>query len=159
MSIIIFSKPVHSGKTTALLEWRKAQKNIAGILMPDMDGKRKMLDIRTNEIFDAECKDADDAKELTVNIGRFYFYAASFEKANSILINEMTKAPEWLAIDEVGRLEMEEKGFYPALKKLIPFYQLEKTTGSLLLVIRDSMVEKVCSFFEIKDPMIIDTLP
>lgn len=159
MSIIIFSKPVHSGKTTALLEWSKKQKNIAGILMPDMDGERKMLDIRTNEIFDAECKNADDAKESTVNIGRFYFYATSFEKANSILINEMAKAPVWLIIDEVGRLEMEENGFYPALKKIIPFYQSEKTADRLLLVIRDNLVEKVCSFFEIKDPLIVETLP
>ena len=70
MSIIIFSKPVHSGKTTALLEWSKEQKNIAGILMPDMDGERKMFDIRTNEIFDAECKNADDAKATDV---RFLF--------------------------------------------------------------------------------------
>lgn len=159
MSIIIFSKPVHSGKTSALLEWSKKQKNIAGILMPDMDGERKMLDIRLNEIFDAECKDAHDSKKSTVNIGRFYFYAASFEKANSILINEMAKAPEWLVIDEVGRLEMDGKGFYPALKKLIPVYQSALSTSSLLLVIRDSLVEKICSFFEIKDPVIVDTLP
>ena len=159
MSIIIFSRPVHSGKTTTLLEWSKGQKSITGILMPDMDGERKMLDIRTNEIFDAECKDAGDAKAATVNIGRFYFYASSFKKANSILMNEMAKAPEWLIVDEVGKLEMEENGFYPALKKLIPFYQSEKALGRLVLVIRDSLVEKVCSFFEIKDPVIVDTLP
>ena len=159
MSIIIFSRPVHSGKTTTLLEWSREQKSIGGILMPDMDGERKMLDIRTNEIFDAECKDAGDAKAATVNIGRFYFYASSFKKANSILMNEMVKAPQWLVIDEVGKLEMDGKGFYPALKKTTPFYKSPMNTSNLLLVIRDSLVEAVLSFFEIKDPMLINTLP
>ena len=43
MSIIIFSRPVHSGKTTELMQWCEQvsiKQNVAGILMPDIDGSR-----------------------------------------------------------------------------------------------------------------------
>ena len=47
MSIFIFSRPVHSGKTTELLHWCNQQKNIMGIAMPDINGSRKNKNTHT----------------------------------------------------------------------------------------------------------------
>jgi nucleoside-triphosphatase THEP1 len=159
MSIIIFSKPIHSGKTTALMQFCASQQNIGGILMPDVEGKRKMLDIRSNEYFEAECKDPVGKEWQLTSIGRYHFYSSAFEKANSILLKEMELSPQWLIIDEMGKLEMDGRGFYPALKELLPLYNTTKDTASLLLVARDTLVDTVISFFEIKDPLVISTLP
>lgn len=158
MSIIIFSKPIHSGKTTELLDWSNKQQSIGGIIMPDIEGKRKMIDIRTKEVFSAECTNPENTKESLLNIGRYYFYSASFEKANSILYNEILLLPEWLIIDEVGKLEMEGKGFYQAVNKLVPYYQLTADNYKMLLVIRDSLLDPVLSFFKVKDPKVITSL-
>ena len=96
MSIYIFSRPVHSGKTTELLQWCNQQKNIAGILMPDINGSRKILDLQTKNMFDIECTDATNTKELLTAVGRFHFYTASFEKANAIVLAALNQTPGWL---------------------------------------------------------------
>ena len=126
--------------------------------MPDIKGKRKMIDVRTSEIFEAEADADNPGNETLINIGRYNFYASSFEKANSIILNELIVAPDWLVIDEVGRLEMQAGGFFPALKKIIPIYRDESCKQRLLLVIRDSLVQPVLNFFEIKNPAIINTM-
>jgi len=112
MSIFIFSRPVHSGKTTELLQWCNRQQNIHGILMPDIYGSRKILDLQTKNIFDIECTDAANAGEPLTAVGRFHFYTATFEKANAILKAALNQSPEWHIICEAGKLELERKGFY-----------------------------------------------
>ena len=154
MSIVIFTNPIRTGKTTQLLHWCEQQQNVGGIVMPDINGIRHVLDIQTKEIFIIECDDPGNTNEPLVNIGRFYFYAAAFEKANAILINESTKARDWLVIDEVGRLEVDGKGFYPSIKKILD----TKNYKNLLLVVRDSLYEKAVSFFMIPDHIVIHRL-
>lgn len=158
MSIYIFSKPIQSGKTSELLEWCNFQKNINGILMPDINGCRKMLDIGTKEIFDAECFDAVNTKELLTSIGRFNFYTAAFEKANSILLHALSKNPDWLVIDEMGKLELKEEGFYKSIVESAKKYSDKTHSGNLLITVRDSLFEEVISFFSIKNFKVINSL-
>lgn len=158
MGIYIFSRPVHSGKTTALLNWCDQQDNIAGILMPDMDGSRKIYDIETKQVFDIECIDPVNNTESLTTIGRFYFYTSAFEKANSILFNAVTKNPHWLVIDEAGKLELDGKGFYDSLKVIADLYNTNRGSGNLLLTVRESLCNEVISFFKFKNYQIIHKL-
>ncbi len=158
MSIYIFSRPIHSGKTTKLQHWCNQQKNIAGILMPDINGCRKILDLSTYTVFDIECTDAAVTKESLTTIGRFQFYTKAFEKANSIILNALKQSPNWLIIDEAGKLELDEKGFYSAVVKAIEFYNKPHSTGHLLLTVRDSLVEEFISFFGLEGCRIISRL-
>ncbi len=158
MSIYIFSRPIHSGKTTELLQWCDEQKNIAGILMPDIDGSRKILDLHTKEIFDIECTDAMNTKEPLTSVGRFHFYTAAFEKANLIIIQALDQAPDWLIIDEAGKLELEGKGFYDSIIKVLEFFNGEGTTSNLLITVRESLCEEVIFFFKIKNVKVIHKL-
>ena len=157
MSIIIFSRPIHSGKTTQLLQWCNEQKNIYGILMPDINGSRKIMDIKTKEVFDIECTDAENTKEPLTIIGKFNFYAAAFEKANSILLNALIHDPDWLIIDEAGKLELNGKGFYKSIKEAVHFYDT-KSRGTLLITVRDSLREEVIQFFELNEYRVIHQL-
>ena len=158
MSIYIFSKPIHSGKTTALLQWSNHQKNINGILMPDINGSRKILDLNTKEVFNIECIDALNTTEPLTSVGRFHFYTAAFDKANSILINALTQKPDWLIIDEAGKLELEGKGFYKSIIKAVNLYNNDKVPGHLLIAVRDSLCNEVISFFKIKNFKVIHEL-
>ena len=158
MSIFIFSRPIHSGKTTALLNWCSKQQNIAGVLMPDINGSRKIFNIATKEFFAIECADKAKTKEPLIAVGRFHFYTAAFEKANSILINTVAQKPDWLVIDEAGKLELEGKGFFNAIIKTIPFYDNTNTAGNLLITVRESLCNEVISFFKLKNFRVIHQL-
>lgn len=158
MSIFIFSRPIHSGKTTALLQWSNHQKNISGILMPDINGSRKILDLNTKEVFNIECIDALNTAEPLTSVGRFHFYTAAFDKANSILINALTQKPDWLVIDEAGKLELEGKGFYKSIEKASGIYSNSKVCRNLLITVRDSLCEEVILFFKIKNFKVIHEL-
>lgn len=158
MGIYIFCRPVHSGKTTELLSWCNKQDNIAGILMPDMDGGRKIYNIKTKDIFDIECLDPANCTEPLTTVGRFNFYTSAFEKANSILLNELCNYPDWVVIDEAGKLELDGKGFYSALKTIVDLYKSNTAEGNLLIIVRDSLCDAVISFFEIEHCKIIHQL-
>ncbi len=158
MSIYLFSRPIHSGKTTELLQWCIQQKNIRGVLMPDIYGSRKILDLHTKNLFDIECTDAANTKELLTPVGRFHFYTAAFEKANTIILAALNQMPHWLVIDEAGKLELEGKGFYESIAIAVDVYNNAKVAGNLLITVRESLCNEVISFFQIKDARVIHRL-
>lgn len=158
MSIYLFSRPIHSGKTTELLQWCNRQKNTMGILMPDINGSRKILDLYTKNIFDIECTDAAITKEPLTAVGRFHFYTDAFEKANAIVLAALNERPGWLLIDEAGKLELQGKGFYKAIVHTVDFYSNDQVAGNLLITVRESLCHEVISFFKIKDPQVIHRL-
>jgi nucleoside-triphosphatase len=158
MSIYIFSRPIHSGKTTELLQWCNLQENIHGILMPDVNGFRKILNIETKEIFDIECIDIAKTNEPLTSIGKFNFYTAAFEKANSIILHTLSINPYWLVIDEVGKLELKGEGFYRSVAEAVKLYNNKDKPGNLLITVRDGLCEEVISFFKIKKFKIINRL-
>lgn len=155
MSIILFSRPVHSGKTTELLQWCRLRENVAGILMPDIDGSRKILDLSSNDIFDIQCIDPASATEPLTRVGRFDFYTQAFERANEILLRALDQPAEWLVIDEAGRLELEGKGFYPAIKHAAEVYTGNKKQGNLLITVRESLCEEVIRSFHLVDHKVV----
>ena len=158
MSIYIFSRPIHSGKTTELLQWCNLQKNIYGILMPDINGCRKILNIETKEIFDIECVDTARTNEPLTSIGKFNFYTAAFEKANSILLDALSQNPDWLVIDEAGKLELKGEGFYSSIEEAARLYSNKNKPGNLVITVRDGLCEEVVSFFNIKKFKVIDRM-
>ena len=158
MSIYIFSRPIHSGKTTELLHWCNQQKNIMGVAMPDINGSRKMLDLHTKEIFDIECVDIVNTTETLISVGRFHFYLSAFEKANSIILKSLLQKPDWLVIDEAGKLELDGKGFYKALTEATSYYNNKKNSGNLLITVRDSLCADVINFFNLQNCRIIHQL-
>jgi len=160
MSIIIFSRPVRSGKTTELQRWcdhLSTTKNIGGVLMPDINGCRQFFDIQSNEHFDAECKEVTKMKDALLTIGNYHFYNAGFQKANAI-IAETAPVVDLLVIDEVGKLELEGKGLYEGIIKVMASDDYKNGNKTLLLVVRDSLYDAVISFFKIADPHLVHQL-
>lgn len=158
MSIYIFSRPVHSGKTTELIQWHKQHKVATGVLMPDIQGSRKIMDLKTGELFDITCSDETVGEEAIVRVGSYRFYTLAFDKANAIIMNALAENPGWLIIDEAGKLELGGKGFYSSLTKAIAFYDKPEQAGKLLITVRESLAEEIRQFFNIKNCQIIHQL-
>jgi len=159
MSIIIFSRPVRSGKTTALMQYceeMKNKKSVGGILMPDVGGSRKLLDIGSNEYFDIECKDPSTTTRSLIAIGNFYFFTDAFERANNIIVKAALKS-DLLIIDEVGKLELEQKGFYPGIKEILDSGYHKGNISTLLLVVRENLYDQVTAFFNIAQHTMVNT--
>lgn len=158
MSIFILSKPIHSGKTTELLEWSKKQKYCSGILMPDVDGVRMMYDINSKILFEAECKSKNINNRNLNKIGKYYFFEDSFNKANIILENSLKKTFNWLVIDEVGKLELNNDGFYTSVTKSLKLKKENIFKGNILFVVRDTLLIDVIKYFEITNYKVVRDL-
>ena len=126
--------------------------------MPDINGSRKILDLQTKNMFDIECTDATNTKELLTAVGRFHFYTASFEKANAIVLAALNQTQGWLVIDEAGKLELDRKGFYDSIVKTVDLYNDNTVSGNLLITVREGLCNEAVSFFKIKNFRVIHQL-
>lgn len=137
--IYILSAPVQSGKTSSLINWSAAKKDVYGILTPVISGKRVFMNVQTKEQFPMEAT----GDEETLNVGRFIFSKNGFDKAIQI-IGDVINTEGWLIIDEIGPLELERKGFYTIVNEIL---RLRK--NKTILVVREGMVKKVKDHFMI----------
>lgn len=153
--ICIFSQPVRSGKTTALQRWLHRQSNVAGILTPDIDDRRTIYDIAAKQ-YDVFQVGTEVAESEVLSIGKYRFLLQAFHKANALLETALLHSYDWLIIDEVGKLEVyENKGFEPALSKVIAHYQQAGSHGRLLLVVRDYLLNDVMNKYNLKEDMVL----
>lgn len=147
--IYILTGKINSGKTTAITNWIAGKNEVFGILTPKILGRRVFKNIETGEQFEMETI-ADEVDIL--KIGRYSFSGMAFNKASLILQNGLQNPRGWLIVDEVGPLELQQKGFYKVIADII---ENKNTNLKKLLVIRDTLVDEVMSFFGIKDYKIL----
>jgi nucleoside-triphosphatase THEP1 len=153
-NIHILSEPIHSGKTTMLMNWCNMQADACGILMPDVDGMRKLYDAKHKTYYDFQVEPSDN--EGITHIGKFYFDDTVFLQAKMILLKAAEIKPQWLVLDEVGRLEMNMNGgFEPAVTQLIKLYQKQEGNAKLLLVIRDYLLEESFEHYGLNKDMVL----
>lgn len=152
-NIYILTGEIHSGKTTAITSWIGRRNDVFGILSPDISGVRFFANAHTKEQFkmEAEFNESD-----VLQIGKYTFSKAAFEKASSIIRKGLKQSLGWLILDEIGPLELKRQGFYNVVTEVVTS---ENTTLKKLLVVRKSLVEEVISFFKIEDYTIVSTPP
>jgi hypothetical protein len=156
--IYIFSRPVRSGKTTELQQWLLHTPNVHGILTPIHERKRVMYLPGHNLTLDFETDDA--TSEPVIAVGRFLFLQSAFEAAQLVMQHARTDAAPWFIVDEAGKLEIEQDtGFEPALSALIKKYQQPATPGKLLLIIRDTLLEKAMHKYKLYGATVLNQLP
>jgi nucleoside-triphosphatase THEP1 len=148
-SIYILTGEINSGKTTAIANWATGRKDVFGVLTPKIYNNRVFENINTGEQFKMEAAENETA---VFKIGRYTFCEKAFEKASLILQENLKRASGWLIVDEIGPLELQQKGFYQTITNIIANnnYDLKK-----LLVVRMSLLEEMISFFKIKTCTIV----
>ncbi len=153
-NIRILSRPVRTGKTSELQAFIKLQDSVAGFLTPDIDGKRMLYDIAEDIFYPFESDENEQSPVLKV--GRFCFLQEGFEKGQDILKSAFDK--EWIIIDEVGKLEVEQNiGFEPAVTEMINNCK-ENTETKLILVIRESLLQKAIEKYSLQEAELIHHL-
>lgn len=144
----IMTGTLQSGKTTALVNWTEDRDDVAGILTPVVEGKRIFLDARTRERFPME---ADNGEMDVLRVGRFVFSKNNFEKASDLL-RKAKDTKGWLIIDEIGPMELKGEGFAEVLKELL---KQQPEGQTMILVVRESIVDKVREYFRLEHATII----
>ena len=153
--IYIFSRPIRSGKTTELLEWIRHERKVAGILMPDVNGSRKLAEIVSGDVYEFE---VESAGEGIISIGKYHFKEEIFKKGQEILLVKQRIPVDWIVVDEVGKLELEGRGFEPAVSQLIKDVKEGSRKEKLLLVIRDSILETAVEQLHLEQAVIVNDL-
>ncbi len=143
-NIYILTAEINEGKTSTLLNWAKKRNDVYGIMTPKLDNKRIFQNIETTEQFDMEAKNQE---KNVLEIGRFRFSVSAFEKASEIIRNALTKEKGWLVIDEIGPLELHQKGFHDVLQELL---HSSSSIPNILLVVRKPLLEEVLKFYSLE---------
>lgn len=146
--IWILTGALQSGKTTSLVNWTDERNDVAGILTPVIEGKRVFMNAKTRELFPME---AGTGEMEVLPVGRFVFSKANFDKAIQA-IREGMNSKGWLIIDEIGPMELKGEGFAVLLKELL---KQQPEGQTMVLVVRESIVEKVKEYFNLGNPTII----
>lgn len=143
--IIILTGEIQTGKTTTLFNWVNARKDVAGILTPVKDGKRFFYSIPDAVYYKMEAEDGED----TLQIGRFIFSAAQFEKTNDSILKWLSETNwKYLVIDEIGPLELnQKKGLWRSLDYILN----RDFEPAVVLVVRKSLSQQVKGLFDEKN--------
>ena len=153
-SIYIYSDAIQTGKTTRVLAWVNGNQNIYGILTPDVAGKRRLYNIAEKQLllFEAE----KNTLEPSVVIGNFTFLKSAFIQAQQILKSALLHQPDWLIIDEIGKLEMQNAGLEPQLSGILNDFSEHSPQTKILLIIRDTLLETATKKYHLQKAEVID---
>jgi len=138
--IFLLSGPVHSGKTTllkrAVREFKDQGVKIDGFLSEAVfSGKKRigydLLDLREDRSIPLL---RISGEEEWQRIGSYFFVPSGIEKAEKIILR--SGEAQICVVDEVGPLELEGRGFWPALERVL----LPPST-SFLISMRETILE------------------
>ena len=144
MKTRILTGTVGSGKTTCLMRWANAQPHVRGILSPVADSERYFLHYPGGEKRTMEAE--ADEKEVYVT-PRYRFSVRSFSWAVHLLEKDIRQRPDFLLIDEIGKLELRGEGFSNILCRLLDAGKVP----NLILVVRTELLEAVRIKFGISE--------
>lgn len=151
--IIVYSEAVHTGKTTRLGQYAKDRNQVYGFLNPDINGVRHLLHLSTQTLMPLDLP--EDTALPFIPVGKYRLSEAALNAARGWLA-EMPDLPHSLFIvDEVGKLEMENRGLEPELGDCIARFKNRKDGATLILVIRDYLLEAAVKKYDLKDAMIV----
>ena len=142
LNIRIVTGSINSGKTTMvkklLEEYRISGKTVAGVVT-EADFVNNIKSVyNVVDISSGERKLLASTKPISTKLkfGRFFFLEEGFCFADTVIrkgiINDI------LVIDEIGPLELSGQGFFKVV-----LWLLENYNGTLLLVVRENLLEQV----------------
>lgn len=134
------------GKTTLLHNLFGERDDAAGILTLTKEGRRILYDIagREERAFEVD-HFFEGAKQ---KIGKYTFDDASFKWAEGIIASADFSKMKYIVIDEAGPLELNRKGFYDLLIRIINTVKGTETT--LVIVVREECVDGMIELLGIK---------
>lgn len=153
--VTIITGNIHDGKTTKLIQLFESYKGDGFVSIKNMDGDY----VKGFDYLQLSVKSTGPlaTKEIIEPVrdvlGPYYFN----EKAMTFIEEEMHEMVEQkvspLYLDEVGKLELMDKGFHPLLKWIFNNMNAE---SHLYLSVRKPFLEDIIDKYELKDVTIIN---
>lgn len=145
-NIFYVTGPLHSGKTTRLKAWAEGRQDVAGVFQPVVNGNRYFVDILSGE----KCRmDAGEEDQEVYVIGKYRFRIEAFAWASDVLVEALERQEvQYLIVDEIGPLEMQEMGLHPVLNDLL---ESPIPGVNIILVIRDYLLEEVLERYRVRE--------
>ncbi len=134
------------GKTTYLSNWIK-DKSTDGILAPIIKGKRHLQHISSNQIKLLEVDNEIENKK-TISVGRYLLDEEIFEWAREKLLQSFKANPEYLIIDEIGPLELNNKGIEPAVSQILKSIDNQNKI-KFIFVVRENLIDSFLKHFNL----------
>jgi nucleoside-triphosphatase THEP1 len=141
MTNLLLTGEVHTGKSS---EFKKhfTQSNSFGLINPvDAEGHKQFHIISKNLSFPMNAQ----PNETAIEVGKYRFSTLAFDKANQMLIEEWDRANGKFIFDEVGKLELDEKGLFPAIQHILN--HPNPNVETVIWVIRDYLLEAASAKF------------
>lgn len=138
--IHILTGPVHSGKTTLLRDVTTQLKNqnidVAGFLCLYTEENAQFIGY---DLFDLKRElrtpfIRKEGNKFWQRIGPYFFIPESLDHAQNMI--RLSTNADVCVVDEVGPLELEGKGLWPALKKVIAL-----STPEFIFVVRETILD------------------
>ncbi len=145
--VYLLSQPVNSGKTTLLSRYIQDNPNVAGILAPDVDHQRWLVDITSQERRRLTLDKHSDPNEAII-IGGYAFSASTFAWARMKLREAFQKKPSWLVFDEIGYLELSGFGLEPMVRTLLEKNR-KKNNTNFIWVVRDQLRNEIIEHYQL----------
>jgi nucleoside-triphosphatase THEP1 len=141
VEFLVYSAPIRTGKTTFLMKTFANRGDVSGFLTPDFNGIRMIYNLQSGQRIDFEVR--DDKKMVDDQIiGKFRFCQKGFDCCAS-LMNDFIEQPNSIfIIDEVGKLEINDKGFEPKLTNWLRDVQKLSINCKIILIVRDSLMSE-----------------
>jgi len=148
-SIFIYCGSVHSGKTTRLIKWLIDKNNVQGIISPIIDGNRFLVNINSDEKRKLEIE-SGSSQENVIKVGNYIFDKSVFEWACEIILGSIKSNPDWLIIDEVGPLELQDEGLAKAVNKVFSEKDYLLKTN-VVFVVREQLLNDFLNHYNLSE--------
>ncbi len=155
--IFIITGDVHEGKTSyvekLITKLKENQLQLAGFLAKgsfnqDVRDAYKLLNLSTNESIALASIHENPG---WIRFRRFWFNPQAFNEGHRILEQAAGLRNGLIVVDEVGPMELDQKGWHASLLKLTSISQSVQ-----LWVVRRNLVEEVSQAYRLKPAMLID---
>jgi nucleoside-triphosphatase THEP1 len=147
--LLIYTGPVHSGKSSRLLSFVQNRKDIGGILTPRIENKKYIYNISSGEKELLEADTNDKTNDLIV-AGKYKFQKKVFEWGREVLLKASGGKYSYLIIDEIGPLELSGEGLAPIADDIIK--KNNSIDSQLLVVVRESLINKFLEHYRLSIP-------
>ena len=133
--IWLYTGAIETGKSTALYRWAKERPEVMGVFCLRHPEQKELCLWPDNRWLPFQ---AAEQGEGTLSVGRYHLYESGFRQAEAWLHAWEGRWPQWVVLDEVGKLELQGKGFADTVQWL-----LTQPIPNLVLVVRDTLVRQV----------------
>ena len=158
--VFIITGPRNAGKTTYLLKLSKTldKKDKDGFVMIKLLKGKEILGYNLYDLHTQKSTPIIRLKDWTLpgwqeiySLGKFSFSRAGILRGKEIIKRAMKRKVKAVFIDEIGKLELEGKGFYKVFKELC----LKQERFDIYVGCRENFVSLIVQKFDIKNFKIV----